>query len=149
MNELAVYNDVVTEEKKYIAFKIGDENFAIDIFSINTIIELPQITSMPGAEAHYRGIIYLRGEVIPVLSLRRMMGLEDDVFTRSTKIVVVTLEKNKQVGIIVDQVMDVISVADEEIKESSAFLKGCEYLVSGVGKIDGELYSMVNLAFLA
>lgn len=149
MNELAVVNDLVTEDKKYIAFRIGDENYAIDIFSINTIIELPQITKMPGASNHYKGIIYLRGEVIPVLSLRLMMGLEDDVYSRRSKIIIVSLDENKQIGILVDEVMDVISMSDEEVKESSVFLKGCRNLVSGVGKIKDELYSIVNTEFLA
>ena len=149
MNELAVVNNEAVEEKKYIAFKIGNENFGIDIFSISSIINMPTITKMPGADDHFRGIIYLREEVIPILSLRRMMGLEDDVITHSSKIIITNVAEDKQIGIIVDEVLDVVTMSDEDIKEASVFLKGCKYLINGVGKMNDELISLVNTEYLA
>ena len=68
------------ESIQYIVVKIGSEQYGIDISLIDNIVRLQKITRVPKAPFHYRGIINLRGEVVPVMSLRRKMGLGDDEF---------------------------------------------------------------------
>ena len=149
MEELAIYKEELKDEKKYVVFNVSKENYGIDISSVSSIIEMPQITNVPRAPKHFRGIINLRGEIIPVISLRRKMSLEDDTFTNSSRIIITEVEDNKQIGLIVDEVREVVAIPDEEIMDPSPFLKGGNSLISGVGKKDEDLISVFNLELLA
>ena len=149
MTELAIYNEDRKDEKKYIVFNVSDENYGLDIASVSSIIEMPKITNVPASPKHYRGIINLRGEIIPVVSLRRKMSLEDDSFTHSSRIIIADLEEDKQIGLIVDEVKEVVAIPDEDILDPSPFLKGGNSLISGVGKKDEDLISVFNLELLA
>ena len=149
MEELTVYKEKVKNEKKYIVFGIDNENYGIDISSVNSIIQMPQITYVPKSPRHYSGIINLRGEIVPIISLRRRMNLEDDTFTDESKIIITDIEEDKQVGFIVDDVKEVMTIADDEIREPSPFLKKEDSLISGVGNKDEELISIFNLELLA
>ncbi len=149
MEELTVYNEKVKSEKKYIVFGIDNENYGIDISCVNSIIQMPQITYVPRSPRHYSGIINLRGEIVPIISLRRRMNLEDDLYTNDSRIIITDIEKDKQVGLIVDDVKEVMSIADDEIREPSPFLKKDDSLICGVGNKDEELISIFNLGLLA
>ena len=149
MEELTVYKEKVKSEKKYIVFGIDNENYGIDISCVNSIIQMPQITYVPKSPKHYRGIINLRGEIVPIISLRRRMNLEDDTYTNDSKIIITDIEEDKQVGLIVDDVKEVMTIADDEIREPSPFLKKDDSLISGVGNKDEELISIFNLGLLA
>ena len=149
MQELAVYKEQVKSEKKYIVFGIDNENYGLDISSVNSIIQMPQITYVPKAPRHYSGIINLRGEIIPIISLRRKLNLLDDIYTDSSRIIIADIEEGKQVGLIVDDVKEVMAIADDEINEPSPFLKKENSLICGVGNKDEELISIFNLELLA
>lgn len=149
MEELAVYKEKVKSEKKYIVFGIDNENYGIDISCVNSIIQMPQITYVPRSPRHYSGIINLRGEIVPIISLRRRMNLDDDLYTNDSRIIITDIEKDKQVGLIVDDVKEVMSIADDEIREPSPFLKKDDSLICGVGNKDEELISIFNLGLLA
>nr|WP_297762799.1 chemotaxis protein CheW [uncultured Butyrivibrio sp.] len=148
MEELAVYQEKKKEEKKYVVFGIKNENFGIDISFVNSIIQMPHITSVPKSPEHYSGIITLRGEVVPVISLRRKMNLDDEAYTDNSRIIITDIEKDKQVGLIVDEVKEVVEIPSDEIMEPSPFLKKEESLISGVGKKDNELISVCNIEML-
>ncbi|MCR5558469.1 MAG: chemotaxis protein CheW [Butyrivibrio sp.] len=148
MEELAVYQEKKSEEKKYVVFGIKNENFGIDISFVNSIIQMPHITNVPRSPEYYSGIITLRGEVVPVISLRRKMNLDDEAYTDTSRIIITDIDKDTQVGLIVDEVKEVLSIPDEEIMEPSPFLKKDESLISGVGKRDDELISVFNLEML-
>ncbi len=149
MQEVAIYKEKVRNEKKYIVFAIDNENYGIDISSVNSIIQMPQITYVPRSPKHYSGIINLRGEIVPIISLRRRMNLEDDAYTNDSRIIITDIEKDKQVGLIVDDVKEVMAIADDEIREPSPFLKKDDSLISGVGNKDEQLISIINLGLLA
>ena len=121
MEELAVYQEKKKEEKKYVVFGIKNENFGIDISFVNSIIQMPHITSVPKSPEHYSGIITLRGEVVPVISLRRKMNLDDEAYTDNSRIIITDIEKDKQVGLIVDEVKEVVEIPSDEIMEPSPF----------------------------
>ncbi len=149
MQELAIYKENVRSEKKYIVFAIDNENYGIDISSVNSIIQMPQITYVPKSPRHYSGIINLRGEIVPIISLRRKMNLDDDTYTSSSRIIITDIEEDKQVGLIVDDVKEVMAIADDEISKPSPFLKKDDSLISGVGNKNEELISIFNLELLA
>ena len=76
------------ETKQYIVVQIGSEKYGIDIGYIDTIVRMSKITRVPKAQVYFPGIINLRGEVVPVMSIRTKMGLESDVYTNTTRIII-------------------------------------------------------------
>ena len=81
-------NKITTSDdtKQYIVIQIGNEKYGIDISYIDNIIRMQKITRVPKAQPYFKGVINLRGDVVPVMSIRTKMGLEEDVFTHSTRI---------------------------------------------------------------
>ena len=103
---------------QYIVIRLGDEQYGIDIRYIDNIVRMQHITRVPKVPAYLKGVINLRGEVLPVMSLRLKMGLEADEMTRATS----QIEKMSQ--------------NTGEIKKS---------FITGVGKHNGELISLLDL----
>ena len=88
------------ETKQYISVKIGEEKFGIDIGYVDNIVRMHKITRVPKAQKYFKGIINLRGDIVPVMSARIKMGLDDDVYTSSTRIIILKLEEKGEIGII-------------------------------------------------
>jgi len=136
----------VSEAKKYLLFKLEDEDYGIDISKVTTIIEKDMdITRVPKQPVFLKGVINLRGEIVPVLSLRLRFGLPDDVFTEDTRIIIIKLDE-VSAGLLVDSVAEVVEL-NEETTESITNVTGehsLEYL-SGVGKLDGRIITLLNL----
>ena len=129
---------VSSEGKQYIVVKLGNEQYGINI------VRMQNITRVPKAQPYFKGVINLRGEIIPVMSLRLKFGLEADEFTSATRIIIIKLEAQATIGIIVDEVKEVITLNVEkpsynESDEKSTFLYG-------VGKHGGSLISLLNIA---
>ncbi len=103
--------DTVEEERvQYIVVKIGDEQYGIDISYIDNIVRIPRITRVPKAASHYVGIINIRGEVVPVMSARLKMGLGADEITKQSRIIILKLELQGMVGVLVDEVKEVLTL---------------------------------------
>lgn len=140
--------ETVSEGKQYIVVHIGNEQYGIDIKYIDNIIRMSRITRVPMAQKYFKGVINLRGEVIPVMSLRLKFDLEPDEFSNATRIIIIKLESQSAVGIIVDEVKEVVTLDEESIeKPASADANDVrvQYL-SGVGKHDDSLITLLNIA---
>ena len=87
---------------QYIVVRIGNEQYGINIKYIDNIVRNQKITRVPKTQTYYKGVINLRGEIIPVMSIRLKLGLEDDEFTDKTRIIIVKIE-GATIGVIVDQ----------------------------------------------
>ena len=110
MSDLAMYDVVEKEKVQYIVVKIGGEHYGIDISYIDNIVRMSKITRVPKSPSYYRGVINLRGEVVPVMSLRRRMNLEDDEFTDASRIIILKLDSGGLMGVIVDEVKEVLTL---------------------------------------
>ena len=86
--------------KQYIVVKIGNEQYGIDISYVDNIVRMQKITRVPKAQPYFKGVINLRGEVVPVMSLRLKMGLEDDVFTNTSRIIILKIEQKGVLSLI-------------------------------------------------
>ena len=146
MAELAVYDVVEKEKKQYIVVKIGGEHYGIDISYIDNIVRMSKITRVPKAPSFYRGVINLRGEVVPVMSLRRRMDFEDDEFTDASRIIILHLDGGGLMGVIVDEVKEVLSLSEDDIEEPSSTLKSKNSFICGVGKNGDELISIFEIS---
>ena len=135
------------EAKQYIVVQIGSERYGIDIGYIDNIVRMQKITRVPKAQTYFKGIINLRGEIVPVMSIRRKMGLEDDVFTNSTRIIILKLEEKGAIGVIVDEVCEVVTLSVEEIDKSTIKSNTVkDNFINGIGKNGEQLISLFEIS---
>ena len=140
-------NIIVNETKQYIVIRLGNEQFGIDIKYIDNIVRMQRITRVPMAQDYFKGVINLRGEVIPVMSLRVRFELEDDIIDTKTRIIIIKMDSQSKVGVLVDQVKEVVTIeADAIEKVSQSNTDGTGQYLDGVGKNGEELITLLNIA---
>ena len=128
--------NVVSEGKQYIVVRLENEQYGIDIKYVDNIVRQQRITRIPSAQHYFKGVINLRGEVIPVMSLRLKFGLEPDEYTNATRIIIIKPESQAAIGIIVDEVKEVVTLSPDEIEKPTTADNNdvqVQYL-SGIGK---------------
>ena len=132
--------------KKYLLFKLKNDEYGIDIKKITKIIQKNmKITRVPKTSDYIKGVINLRGEIIPIVNLRKRLGLEDSEFTRETGIIVLKLG-DASIGIIVDSVQEVIELADASIESANDISSDMSFdYISGVGNKDGRIITLFDL----
>lgn len=143
-------NQVVTVEKKvqYIVVKVGLEQYGIDIKYVDNIVRMQKITRVPKSQPYFYGVINLRGEIIPVMSLRRKFHLEDDEFDSKTRIIILKPEQQESIGVIVDMVNEVVTLGGDEIEKVGTDYKDeLSQYITGVGtnKENDTLVSILNV----
>ncbi len=136
-------NAVVNESKQYIVVKLDNEQYGIDITFIDNIVRMQQITRVPKAQSYFAGVINLRGEIIPVMSLRTKFGLPDKEYTNATRIIIVKPESNAKIGVLVDEVREVVALEDDNIEKAVYEEQGSNLL--GVGKYNDTLISLLDI----
>lgn len=133
--------------KQFIIVKVGSEQFGIEIKYIDNIIVMQGITRVPKSQPYFLGVINLRGEIIPVMSIRQKLGLEPDEFTSVTRIIVVKPDAlAAPAGIIVDEVKEVVTLEGSDI-EMLSYDENDEkagYSI-GVGKLGSEIINLLNI----
>ena len=134
------------ESVQYIVIKIGEEQYGIDISFIDNIVRMQSITRVPHVQPYFAGVINIRGEVVPVMSLRLKMGLEADEYTSKTRIIIVKSESNASVGLIVDEVREVVTLDERTIDEVIRDSKVDETYINGIGKNGDTLISLLELS---
>lgn len=136
----------VAETTQFIVIKLGEEQYGIDIKYIDNIVRMQHITRVPKVDEYLKGVINLRGEVIPVMSIRIKMGLEKDVETKSSRIIILKLEQQGTIGVIVDEVKEVVTLQNDRIEKVAYDSKDEKAnFLSGVGKSEGGLISLLDL----
>ncbi len=135
---------------QFIVVKFGEEQYGIDIRYIDNIVRMQRITRVPKVANYIRGVINLRGEVIPVMSVRLKMGLENDVETKASRIIILRLEQHGNIGILVDEVKEVVNLEDSQIEKTAGGSKDDKpSFIYGIGKYEGGLISLLNLNSVA
>ena len=134
------------ETKQYIVVQIGSEKYGIDIGYIDTIVRMSKITRVPKAQVYFPGIINLRGEVVPVMSIRTKMGLESDVYTNATRIIILKIEDRGMLGAIVDAVCEVVTLATDEVEPNNVHSNHTkDNFINGIGKNGDQLISLFEI----
>jgi purine-binding chemotaxis protein CheW len=135
---------------KYLTFTLDCESYGIDVLKIREIIRVTNITTVPQMPAYIRGVINLRGKIIPVMDLRLRFGFEGAKSTEQTCIVVVQVKlpdgKATQMGLVVDGVEEVVNIAAADIEETPDFgaKVATDYLV-GMAKIKGAVKALLDI----
>ncbi len=147
MEELKVVesNNTMGVQQQYIVVRLGEEQYGVDIRYIDNIVRMQKITRVPKVAPYLKGVINLRGEVIPIMSLRLKMFLPEDEITKATRIIILKLEQYGSIGVIVDEVKEVVTLDEEHIEKVSYDSKEERLnFLGGIGKYDGGLISLLD-----
>lgn len=144
---------VATEPAQYLTFQLAGEAFAIGILAIKEIIEYHSLTEVPMMPACVRGVINLRGAVVPVMDLLARFGRQPGAVTKRTCIVIVEVaaeidgERERQViGVVVDAVNEVLDIAPADIEPAPAFgARIRTAFIHGMGKVRGKFVILLNV----
>lgn len=130
---------------KYLTFQLSGEGYGIEILKVREIFGMQQITSVPGVPEYVKGVINLRGRIIPVIDLRLKFGFDEAEYDKETCIIVVSIE-DVLVGIIVDTVSEVVDIPTDDIEQSPSFGANTptEYLL-GMGKVKERVIILLNV----
>lgn len=145
----AVVELVAEEQNQYLTFQLGGEMFAIGILNIKEIIEYGSLTEVPMMPVFIRGVINLRGAVVPVVDLSARFGRKRTEVTRRTCIVIIEVESEDEkhdVGLVVDSVSEVLEIAAAEIEPAPSFgtLIRSDF-IHGMGKVDGKFVIILSV----
>jgi purine-binding chemotaxis protein CheW len=138
------------ESRQYLTFTVGGEFFAIGILYIKEIIEYGQLTEVPRMPSFIRGVINLRGAVVPVLDLKACLGKSTSEITRRSCIIIVEVDHEDEkhdIGILVDGVSAVLEIPATDIEPAPSFGARirADY-IAGMAKVDGKFVILLNIS---
>jgi purine-binding chemotaxis protein CheW len=134
---------------KYLTFALSEEEYGLPVLKVREIIKIMSITTVPQVPGHVRGVINLRGKVIPVVDLRLKFGFASQDYTERTCIIVVEVALQSgavMMGIIVDHVSEVLNITPEEIEQTPEFGEKVETTyMKGIAKVKGKVKILLDL----
>lgn len=137
------------QEGKYLSFALGHEEYGIEILKVREIIGYMEITSVPRTPEYVKGVINLRGQVIPVLDLRTRFGMPTAEITEQTCIIVVEINQQGRrfnAGLVVDQVQEVLDIKGENIEDAPQFGSSVQTdFILGIGKIGTSIKILLDI----
>lgn len=142
-------NDSQDKINSYLSFKLGDDEFAAHVGKVLNILEMTKITQVPKSPEYMKGVINLRGAVLPIIDTRIKFGMSPTQFTQDTCIVVmeIVMEKDTiQLGALVDSVLSVVEIEDSQIQPPPSL--GSKYkseFITGVAKVDEKFILLLDM----
>ncbi|MBU2513008.1 chemotaxis protein CheW [bacterium] len=134
-----------TQKDKYLSFRIGDETYGVSIEYVTEIIVIQKITEVPDTPPFVKGVINLRGKVIPVIDIRHRFGMKSRDYDERTCIIVVDYTETA-VGMIVDTVNEVVDIPESQVDQTPRTHSGTESTyIQGMGKIGKKVMIILNL----
>ncbi len=145
---LNLNSEAQTNILELVGFTIANEFFALEINSIREIIKVNDITRVPNTPNYIKGVINLRGKVIPIIDMRKKLNLKQIDYDKNTRIIILEFN-NMIVGIIVDSVREVLRIDSTVTEPPPSIVKGgnSDY-ITAVGKLDDKLINILNLDYL-
>jgi purine-binding chemotaxis protein CheW len=145
----AVQNAGIEKEGKYLTFALANEEYGLEILKFREIIGYMDITNVPQTPMFVKGVINLRGQVIPVVDLRLKFSMEEAEVTEQTCIIVVEIEQDErtfQTGIVVDHVQEVLDIAEDQIEDAPQFGSAVDTnFIMGMGKIGEDVKILLDI----
>lgn len=142
-------NSVDRSVEKYLSFHVGPEEFAVAVLSVREIIGMQDVTAVPHTPPYLKGIINLRGKVIPVVDLRLKFGMPSAEYTQRTCIVVVDIageDSRMLMGVVVDSVSEVLNVSPSDIESTPDFGEGVTIpYLRGIAKSKGKVKILLDI----
>lgn len=139
------HDDHAEHGNQYLTFQLGDEQFGIDILRVQEIKGLAHLTQIPNVPPYIRGVMNLRGTVVPVVDLRHRFDMTPAVYNQFTVIIIVTVGQ-KVMGLVVDAVSDVLNVGEKETEELPDLGGGVDTtFISGMAKFEDRLITLLDI----
>ena len=136
---------IENELLQLVTFRIGNEEFGFNIFQVREINKMMDVTQIPNSIGAVKGVVNLRGSVIPIVSLREKLGFSELDYTTSTRIIVVEY-KNNNIGFIVDEVNEVLRIESSIIEAAPEMTANVESaFISGIAKLESRLLILLDL----
>lgn len=136
-------------DQKLLTFSLGEEGYGVSILKVKEIIGMLDITLVPRTPAFIKGVINLRGKIIPVMDLRIKFGMEEQAYDERTCIVVVEINLNgseRLLGVVVDMVSEVVNISAEQIEPPPEYGTNLEHnFIIGIGKIKERVVIIVDI----
>ena len=136
--------NIIEGEIQVVAFKLRKEEYGFNILHVQEIKGLTDITRVPFASDFIKGVINLRGSVLPVIDLKKRLGLQETEYTDNTRIVIVKVDE-VSVGMIVDAVTEVITLNGAHVDTTKAVDNEGSRFITGIGKMNDRLIIMLDL----
>ncbi|HQR13880.1 MAG TPA: chemotaxis protein CheW [Nitrospira sp.] len=136
---------MTTNDNQFLTFNLGDELYGVDILRVQEIKGYTAVTKIPNTPAHIKGVLNLRGTIVPIIELRTKFGMPTINYTAFTVIIVVVV-RDKVMGLVVDSVSDVLNIDQKDIQPPPQF--GAQMDVSfmnGIGKSGDKLIALLNM----
>jgi purine-binding chemotaxis protein CheW len=134
-----------TRAGKYLTFVLAEENYGLEILKVREIIQMVSITAVPRTPDYVEGVINLRGKVIPVVDLRRKLGMADGEHTQQTCIIVVDIG-GLEMGTIVDRVSEVLDITADQIEDAPSFGAAVNTnFILGMGKAGDRVITLLDI----
>lgn len=134
---------------KYLTFLLGEEEYGLEILKVQEIIQMQKVTRVPSAPQFVRGVINLRGKVIPVVELRSKFGMPTQQDTEKTCIIVVMFQvagHSVTMGVIIDEVKEVLDIEAEQIEETPSFGASIDtQFIMGIGKVGENVKMLLDI----
>lgn len=149
MNEAILYGDQAVNKNQYLTFILADEEYGVDILQVQEIKGWESVTPIPNAPAHVKGVVNIRGTIVPVIDLRLRFGLEQLEYGPTTVMIVLKVnsgDNNRVMGIVVDAVSDVYDIGSEEVRSAPDFGDdvSVEYL-KGLATVNEKMVILLNI----
>ena len=129
-----------------VTFLLDDVEYGVNILSVHEILRIPEITRLPNTPSFINGVINLRGNVIPVVDVRERFGFPTAEATDLTRIIVIETD-GKQVGLLVDNVYQVVRIAETSVDPPSDLIAGVsEEFIEGIGRLENRLIVILNMS---
>ncbi len=136
---------IATDGSQFLTFSLGDELYGVDILRVQEIKGYTTVTRIPNTPAHIKGVLNLRGTIVPIVELRTKFGMPTIEYTMFTVIVVVVVQ-DKVMGLVVDAVSDVLNIEKKDIQPPPEFGNTVDVsFISGIGKSGDRLVSLLDI----
>ena len=137
-----------TLKNMYLTFRLGDEDYALEIRNVTEIVGMQKITEVPDMPEYVKGVVNLRGQVIPVIDMRLRFNMIDREYDKRTCIIVINI-RGRQVGLVVDTVNEVRSIDESDVSPPPrAANTTCAQYIRGLGKVGEEVKILLNAGLL-
>lgn len=139
-----VPTEINNAEQQFVAFNLGDEEYAVDILMVQEIIRWTHITRVPKAPGFIKGVLNLRGTVVPVLDSHLRFKLPQLAVTEDTRIIVFKVEETT-IGMTIDQVTEVLKIPEKDIERPTDTSGMDNQFIKGIGKVNGRLLIILDV----
>jgi purine-binding chemotaxis protein CheW len=141
--------EVQEKSKQYLTFKLDDEQYGLDVLHVREVLELPRITKVPRMPPYMKGVINIRGSVVPVVDLRLKLGLAEAERTVHTRVVIIEISSGHEtiaMGIQVDSVQEVVDISQSDISPAPQIGAQIDAAyINGIAKIETGFTIIINI----